>query len=157
NGTIWTSIWSQTLNQGDQWNSQSVDISNYIGGGVQLRFNRITGGTWRADVAIDNIAVSGTMSSAPPFSSNGTLDILQNGDNFIPTFTLYPNPVRQGVLYFSMNTAMTAYSVYNVSGQRLLSGGIGTDFIDVSKLNTGVYFIEFTTDYGNVIGQFIVE
>jgi chitodextrinase/uncharacterized Ntn-hydrolase superfamily protein len=156
-GTTWTSIWSQTVNQGDQWNNQSVDISNYVGGGVQLRFNRFTGGTWRADVAIDNIAVSGSMSMSQPISSNGIMSTLSNEDNFIPTFSLYPNPIRHGVLYFSMNTEMTAYSVYNVSGQRLLNGGKGTDYIDVSKLKSGLYFIEFTTNYGNVIGQFIVE
>ncbi len=156
NGTIWTSIWSQTVNQGDQWNSQSVDISNYIGGGVQLRFNRFTGGTWRADVAIDNIAVTGTMGMAP-ISTNDPFDINNNYVDFIPSFTLYPNPVNHGVLHFSLNTTMKAYTVYNVSGQRLLNGGIGTEYIDVSTLPSGVYLIEFATDYGDVIGQFIVD
>jgi len=54
---IWTAIWSQSGNQGNQWISVSLDLSMYTGGGVQLRFNRVTGGTWQSDVAIDNISL----------------------------------------------------------------------------------------------------
>ncbi len=57
-GATWTSIWSQTGNQGNQWNSQSVSLNSYTGASVQLRFNRITGSTWQADIAIDNISLS---------------------------------------------------------------------------------------------------
>ncbi|MDC8005724.1 choice-of-anchor J domain-containing protein, partial [Aureisphaera galaxeae] len=57
-GTTWTSLWSQTGNQGNQWNAQSVSLNAYAGGTVELRFNRITGGTWQADIAIDNVAVT---------------------------------------------------------------------------------------------------
>jgi len=57
-GSSWTSLWSQTGNQGNQWNAQSVSLNAYAGGGVQLRFNRLTGGTWQADIAIDNINLS---------------------------------------------------------------------------------------------------
>ncbi|NNF83413.1 MAG: T9SS type A sorting domain-containing protein, partial [Flavobacteriaceae bacterium] len=39
----------------------------------QLRFNRITGGTWQADIAIDNIELS---QPAPPTCNDG----IQNGD-----------------------------------------------------------------------------
>jgi chitodextrinase/uncharacterized Ntn-hydrolase superfamily protein len=155
-GFSWQTLWSQTVNQGQQWNTQSVDLTPFTGKGVLLRFDRVTGGTWRADVAIDNIAVTGSMNMAP-FSTNDPLDRSNNNVDFIPSFRLYPNPVNHGVLHFSLNTAMKSYTVYNVSGQRLLNGGIGTEYIDVSTLPSGVYLIEFTTDYGNMNGQFIVE
>ena len=57
-GATWTSLWSQTGNQGNQWNTVSIDLAAYVGGSIQLRFNRITGGTWQADVAIDNVQLT---------------------------------------------------------------------------------------------------
>ncbi|MCW5520247.1 choice-of-anchor J domain-containing protein [Aureitalea sp. L0-47] len=60
NGASWNPIWSQTGNQGNSWNSESVDLTAYIGGSIQLRFNRTTGGTWQADIAIDNISMTET-------------------------------------------------------------------------------------------------
>ena len=53
-GTSWSSIWNQTGNQGNQWNTVSINLGAYLGGAIQLRFNRVTGGTWQSDVAIDN-------------------------------------------------------------------------------------------------------
>ncbi len=58
NGASWTTLWNETGNKGDVWLSQSVDLSAYIGGSVQLRFNRVTGSTWQADIAVDNIRLS---------------------------------------------------------------------------------------------------
>jgi len=75
NGSTWTTLWSKTGNQGNAWLSQSVDLSAYVGGSVQVRFNRVTGSTWQADIAIDNISVTtGGGGGTPPTgycSSNG--------------------------------------------------------------------------------------
>ena len=57
-GATWTSLWNQTGNQGNQWLTVNIDLAAYIGGGIQLRFNRITGGTWQSDVAIDDISLT---------------------------------------------------------------------------------------------------
>ena len=72
-GASWTSIWSQTGNQGNQWLDVNVDLSAYVGSNVQLRFNRVTGGTWQADIAIDDINL---FEPAPPTCDDG----IQNGD-----------------------------------------------------------------------------
>jgi Metallo-peptidase family M12B Reprolysin-like/MAM domain, meprin/A5/mu/GEVED domain/Bacterial surface protein, Ig-like domain/Secretion system C-terminal sorting domain/Fibronectin type III domain len=72
-GNTWTSIWNESGNKGNQWNSASVDLSAYAGGTVQLRFNRFVGSTWQADIAIDNINLS---EPAVPTCSDG----IQNGD-----------------------------------------------------------------------------
>ncbi len=73
NGGSWSSIWNETGNKGNQWNSASVDLSAYAGGTVQLRFNRVTGSTWQADIAIDNVSLT---EPAPPTCDDG----IQNGD-----------------------------------------------------------------------------
>ncbi|WP_461587329.1 immunoglobulin-like domain-containing protein [Winogradskyella sp.] len=72
-GASWTSLWSETGNKGNQWNSQSIDLSTYAGSSIQLRFNRFVGGTWQADIAIDNINLS---EPTVPTCSDG----IQNGD-----------------------------------------------------------------------------
>lgn len=72
-GSTWTSIWSQTGNQGDQWLSVDIDLSTYAGGNIQLRFNRFVGSTWQADIAIDDIQL---LEPVAPTCSDG----IQNGD-----------------------------------------------------------------------------
>lgn len=54
-GTTWSSLFNETVNQGNQWNSETIDISAYVGQNVRLRFNRFVGNTWQADVAVDDI------------------------------------------------------------------------------------------------------
>ncbi len=54
-GSTWTGIWTRSGNQGSLWQSASVDLSGYLGQVVQLRFNGITGTTWKGDMAIDDL------------------------------------------------------------------------------------------------------
>ncbi|WP_233450951.1 reprolysin-like metallopeptidase [Hanstruepera ponticola] len=58
-GANWTSIWTQTGNQGNTWLDVDVSLNAYVGKGIQLRFNRFIGSTWQADIAIDNVSVAG--------------------------------------------------------------------------------------------------
>jgi len=72
-GGTWTSIWAESGNKGNSWQSASIDLSGYAGGTVQLRFNRNVGSTWQADIAIDNINLSEPVA---PTCDDG----IQNGD-----------------------------------------------------------------------------
>uniref|UniRef100_UPI0026198245 T9SS type A sorting domain-containing protein n=1 Tax=uncultured Dokdonia sp. TaxID=575653 RepID=UPI0026198245 len=82
-GATWTSIWNQTGNQGNQWNNVTIDLAAYVGGSVQLRFNRITGGTWQSDVAIDNtrVVASGGNTGCSTVDLNTTYNSFSNQDN----------------------------------------------------------------------------
>jgi len=73
NGATWTSIWSKSGNQGNSWFTVNLDLSTYIGGNIQVRFNRLVGSTWQADIAIDNFNISEPVA---PTCSDG----IQNGD-----------------------------------------------------------------------------
>lgn len=133
-GSTWTSIWNQSGNKGNSWLSASVDLSSYVGKGVKLRFNRFTGSTWRADIAIDAFELTSTGSSA--ISRAETIPSLELG--------IYPNPVVYDQIrlikpagYKSVN-----YSIYNTLGQEVKKGS-STDYIDVSKLQTAIYTILF--------------
>jgi Metallo-peptidase family M12B Reprolysin-like/GEVED domain/Bacterial surface protein, Ig-like domain/MAM domain, meprin/A5/mu/Secretion system C-terminal sorting domain/Fibronectin type III domain len=72
-GANWSTLWSQTGNQGNQWLDVSIDLSSYAGGNIQLRFNRFVGSTWQADIAIDNVQL---LEPAAPTCTDG----IQNGD-----------------------------------------------------------------------------
>ncbi len=68
-GASWSNaIWSQTGNQGNQWNSATANLDAYAGQYVMLRFWGITGETWQGDVSIDDIGVD----AAPPACTPGT-------------------------------------------------------------------------------------
>ncbi len=57
-GTTWTSLWNKSGNQGGRWKLATVDLSDYIGKSIRLRFNGITGNNWLSDIAIDAIKLT---------------------------------------------------------------------------------------------------
>ena len=55
-GGDWTSVWSLSGDQGNAWNSASVDLGSYAGSTVQLRFNGLTGSSYTSDMTVDNLS-----------------------------------------------------------------------------------------------------
>ncbi len=66
NGSTWTNIWSDSGNQGNQWNDVSVNLSAYVGGSVSFRIVGTTGNGWSSDIAVDNIEITGGTSNPNP-------------------------------------------------------------------------------------------
>ncbi|WP_025739769.1 T9SS type A sorting domain-containing protein [Aquimarina pacifica] len=55
----WTSIFSQTGEQGTGWNQADIALSEYAGqSSVQLRINAVSGSSWQGDIAIDALSIS---------------------------------------------------------------------------------------------------
>ncbi|MBQ4819823.1 T9SS type A sorting domain-containing protein [Aquimarina sp. MMG016] len=134
-GTSWTSLWSQTGNQGNSWNPISINLSAYLGGGVQLRFNRITGSTWQADIAIDDIGLT----------TSGTSRV-SSIDNKLNDIIIYPNPIQGPILNVTMkNKENSTYEITSITGQLVGKGNV-INTIDVSNLRSGIYFIQIATD-----------
>ena len=147
NGASWTSLWSETGNQGNSWLSASVDLSAYAGGGVQLRFDRITGSTWQADIAVDNISITTSGQFTGIFG-----DTLIGGSS---QFTIYPNPVQGNTLNVEvLNAKATDYIIYNMIGQ-VVSKAAFTERIDVSLLESGVYMIQVNAADEKFVERFI--
>ena len=73
-GSTWTNVWTLSGNQGNQWNSVSVNLNSYVGSTIKLRLVGTTGNGWRSDVAIDDIEVTavdaGSDTQAPSAPSN---------------------------------------------------------------------------------------
>ncbi len=131
-GTTWTSIWSQTGNQGNQWNAQTVSLDAYAGGTVELRFNRITGGTWQADIAIDNVAVAsgGGGGGNPP-----TGYCASNGNN---TSDEYIQRVQIGSIDNSTGASAGGYGDFTNLSTNLSS----SNSITITPLWTGTVYAE---------------
>ncbi|WP_397364281.1 M4 family metallopeptidase [Olleya sp. R77988] len=134
NGTSWISVWNKSGNQGNAWATAIIDLSSYTGGSVQLRFNGITGTTWRGDMAVDAVNLS-TDGGGTGNCSNVNLSI---------TFDNYPEE--------------TAWSIVNASGTTVASGGTYGSQSDGSTLNVsvgclddGCYDLIFTDTYGDGI------
>ncbi|GGW56762.1 putative secreted protein (Por secretion system target) [Winogradskyella epiphytica] len=134
NGATWTSVWSKAGNQGNSWNTATVNLAAYVGSSVQLRFNGITGTTWQGDMAVDAVSLS-TGGGSGTTCSNVSLSI---------TFDNYPEE--------------TAWSVKDASGTTVASGGTygsqpdgSTLNIDLGCLDTGCYDFVITDAYGDGI------
>lgn len=72
-GSGWSSIWSLSGTQGSNWNSQSVNLSAFLGTTVQLRFVGTTGSGWQGDICID--ATSITSSGGPGGGGSCTANV----------------------------------------------------------------------------------
>ncbi len=197
NGGSWTSIWSKTGNQGNSWKDENINISAYTGSSVQLRFNRLTGTTWQADIAVDAISVTTQAQSndicagVPEWNSStgyqtGDLVTYQGnlfertssswanigacgagnftitgGNPILPPsgakLSVYPNPVSGNILNVKLlGVAATDYTIHNLVGQ-LIGKGSFTESVDVSTLQSGVYFIKVNTGSEEFVQRFIKE
>jgi len=81
-----------------------------------------------------------------------TVNILQglgiNEVNNNMHFSLYPNPVNNLLTVEGNFTGALTYVIYNTTGAKILKGvtSKAKDNIDVSMLNSGLYFIEVAED-----------
>ena len=53
----WTTLFSKSGNQTDNWYRGSVDLGSYEGKTVRIKFTAVTGATWQGDIAIDSLII----------------------------------------------------------------------------------------------------
>ncbi|MCH2034338.1 MAG: trypsin-like peptidase domain-containing protein [Tenacibaculum sp.] len=160
NGTTWTSVWSDSGNKGNQWNSASVNLSAYVGQSeLRLRFVGTTGSSWSSDIAIDNLSLTsgggGGTPSCPTLDFNdfnitsfsnqdsaGNFSI-GNGGN---SLTLTNNTWK----YLPMNYTVTANTVIEFEFSSTSQGEIhGVGFENDNSLTSTRYFkVHGTQNYG---------
>lgn len=84
-GVNWTSLWNQSGNQGNQWNTVSIDLSSYIDQTeLRLRFVGTTGSSYTSDIAIDNLMITSDDSNPDP---DPTCETLNFNDYMIRSFS----------------------------------------------------------------------
>jgi len=135
-GNTWTTIWSQTGNQGNQWNSVTLDLAAYVGDGLQLRFNRTTGGTWRADIALDDLSLT-TDDGTGNNCDAADLTLTINLDNY-PEETAWTLQTSGGT-----TVASNSYSTANPDGSTVVE--------NINGLSSGDYVFTITDAFGDGI------
>lgn len=129
-GISWTSIWSKSGDQGNSWQTVSVDLASYTGGSMQLRYVGTTGSSWRSDLTIDKLSLT---TGTPPAGSNLTLTLV---------FDNYPEE--------------TSWTLKNSGGSTVASGGTygsqadgSTLVIPITGLADGCYDFTINDSYGD--------
>ncbi|MGV6829819.1 MAG: T9SS type A sorting domain-containing protein [Flavobacteriales bacterium] len=79
-------------------------------------------------------------------------EVLSNQDFDISSFKVYPNPVKDELL-ISLNSELNDFNIfiYSIDGKLFLSLNdleINNNSIDLQKLTSGIYFIQFKNKYG---------
>ncbi len=118
-GLTYTSIWSESGNQGNSWKQGSLDMSAYTGSVVKLQFKGTTGSSWRSDMAIDNIRIESSTpdSEAPSAPTN------------LVTSNITSTSITLSWESATDNIGVTGYDVYQ--GTNLVDTIIGDGLISV--------------------------
>ena len=85
-------------------------------------------------------------------------DITGIEDNFANNVSIYPNPAKDR-LYIETETEIEDIVVFDIYGRRQQTtvNGQQTLSIDISNLNSGVYFVKITTAEGNIVKRFVKD
>jgi len=67
------------------------------------------------------------------------------------------NPVSDGIVKLSGALENTSYTIVNLFGQKLLSGQLSNDSIDVFGLASGMYLLQVSNGKDNFIEKIIIE
>lgn len=75
-----------------------------------------------------------------------------------PTFTLYPNPATEGVVYIKTSNKKTKdVTVYDVFGKIVLRDRISTDMLNIGGLSPGVYVIQVIENSVTMTRKLVVK
>ena len=85
-------------------------------------------------------------------------DITGIEDNFANNVSIYPNPAKDR-LYIETESEIEDIVVFDIYGRRQQTtvNGQQTLSIDISNLNSGVYFVKITTAEGNIVKRFVKD
>lgn len=83
---------------------------------------------------------------------------LRNDDYLSNKFSVYPNPVNNVInINNSENALINEVTITDINGRTIknVNSNVSQTEINVSELNTGVYFLKINSDIGNAIKKFV--
>jgi chitodextrinase len=90
-----------------------------------------------------NITTGATARIAGSYEEDTTLSTKENTlENAKLSFKLYPNPVKENVIYISGIDSNPDYIIYNMLGIEVAKGNLETKSIPVGQLPSGTYIIQ---------------
>jgi hypothetical protein len=151
NGTSWTTAWSLSGNQGNQWVKASVNLQPYNTGATRIRFRGVTAGM-KSDMAIDALYIG-------PTGSNQYAPLFQETEGISTTDLLYPNP-STGIFTFETPGRVNAsVEVLNQSGMVIWRAGKDDSKhqIDLSNQPVGCYFLRYKTAEKTAVKKLMIN
>ena len=76
--------------------------------------------------------------------------------NLDSTLSVYPNPATD-TIHITAKVALNSLALYDVYGKLILKKENNTNSLDVSRLNSGIYFLEVSSNTEKVIKKVIVN
>lgn len=110
----WTTVWSESGNQGDQWLEAVVDLSAYAGTVTKMRFRGTAGTSFTSDMAVDDFGIRDIVPNDLQVTS---LNDLQNGcgdDSLYMTVSVY-NAGQATENDYSLTAEMTGANTGSVT------------------------------------------
>ena len=125
NGATWSTVWTKSGNQGTTWHQANVSLNTYSGQIIKIRFKGVTGSSYKSDMAIDNITVTGVegpsitqlnniLTYSESFESSSNITWINDGTDDIDwtrhsgstsTGATGPSNAREGNYYYYINSA----------------------------------------------------
>ena len=121
----------------NNWVLERIDLSDYLGEEITMRFKFESDGEVRADgFYFDDLTVN-------------VLDdeTLNNADVLASQFSVYPNPISN-LLYITTPKNNYTLGIYNIQGQLMSTPSVysGSQTIDYSQYTKGIYLMKFTSN-----------
>jgi len=124
-------------NQGDEWKNMVIDLSEYVGKVIGIRFRGTTGGGIAGDLALDDISITETTSVNDRQQITGTLNV-------------FPNPSNGMVNISASETGTSDYflTIFDLYGRSVYSQPVQTEdgrlnlSLNLSNLSKGIYFVQ---------------
>ena len=93
-----------------------------------------------------------------PTESTVTTDnkeITSKEETYREPFKLYPNPVRDGIVYFKGISNDATYKIFNLMGQVVANGTVSENSANINSLTPGNYIIQISDELSVKTKQFI--
>ena len=130
NGSTYpTTLRTYSGNLGNIWNTDTIDLSAYIGLTVKLRFSATTGSSYQSDFAIDNVTLTDSLAYCTAVASNDSYEYIGN-----VTLGSINNNSTQG-------TTSTGYSDFTAISTDLTQGD-ATNPISITPLWASTVYTE---------------
>ena len=139
------------------WKEYTVDLSKYAGQHIWVAIRHFKSED-QFILCIDDISINNFVNCqkwSHDFSLN--LDETSITEENI-TFDIYPNPVNDRLYIETLTLTQTlTIEIYDIYGRRQQLSAISyqPSVIDVSELNSGIYFVEIKTNDGNIVKRIV--
>lgn len=143
---IWTNDILTPLSghKGATWKIKTVNLNDYAGEVINIRFRGITGDSYRSDLAIDDINITSSLNIQSVKSDN---------------FMVYPNPTN-GILFYELNNnSNSQIQIMDTNGKLVVetSHEKSNGMLDLRTLSKGIYFMRIVMDNEMTIKKIVLQ